>query len=293
MEGGQGNLAERCGCGALVLAALLSACTTTPVGGQGAVRGLADAAVVVVPEGRGPFPVVLAFHGCGGNGPVQGTYADVALDLGVMAVIVDSFGPRNISHGEALATVCSGLRLRGQERAGDVVAAVEYARAHPKADGEHMVLLGWSHGAWSIMDALAMHLEADMPPGLESIPADPMAGVRGVVLLYPYCGAFSLTRKRGWVTNVPAQFILAADDNVVGIEDCILAAETLIDQGLNIDLQIIPGQTHSFDEPDQSPDGAFRYDPRAAARSKTLFAQFLREHLRLVDPNTRPGVPRI
>lgn len=252
---------------------------------EGAVRGLGEGADVVVPDGEGPFPVVLAFHGCGGNGPVQETYADVARDMGVIAVIIDSYGPRNISHKEALATVCSGLRLRGKERAGDVVAALKFARALPEADRDRMALLGWSHGAWAIMDMLAMNLAKEIPPGLDSIPVDPLAGVKGAVLLYPYCGDFALTRQRGWVTDVPALFILAADDTVVGIKDCLLAVETLVGQGLDIDLEIMPGQTHSFDEPNQSSKGVFRYDSRAAARSKALFAQFLRKRLDVVAPN--------
>src|SRR6195952_6114341 len=55
------------------------------------------------PDGNGPFPVVIALHGCGGlggqSGPVQPRYRDWAEQLlsGGMAVLLpDSYGSREL-----------------------------------------------------------------------------------------------------------------------------------------------------------------------------------------------------
>ncbi|MCG8442760.1 MAG: hypothetical protein MI723_13240, partial [Caulobacterales bacterium] len=74
--------------------------------------------------GAAPYPTVLAFSGCGGVRRVQGFYADRAKANGVLTIVVDSFGPRGIGYEEAIETVCSGRKLRGGERAGDVWAAL-------------------------------------------------------------------------------------------------------------------------------------------------------------------------
>src|SRR5262249_37198936 len=95
---------------------------------------LMASAEVIRPEGEGPFPIVLQFHGCGGIPSSQAQYAEVARDAGWATVIVDSYAPRRISRGEA-TLVCHGFELWGRERAGDVYAAMAWAREQPWADG--------------------------------------------------------------------------------------------------------------------------------------------------------------
>ena len=72
-----------------------------------------------MPEGEGPFPVVLQFHGCGGMKNLQARWADTARAAGWAVLVVDSYGHRRIDRFEAYATVCTGLQLWGRERAGD------------------------------------------------------------------------------------------------------------------------------------------------------------------------------
>src|SRR5690606_33200046 len=108
------------------------------------------------PQGEGPFPVVLQFHGCGGKKNLQERWAAVARAAGWAAVVVDSYGPRRISRLEAYATVCTGLQLWGRERAGDLFAMMEWARRQPWIDPKRIVLAGWSHGGWTTLDAMSM-----------------------------------------------------------------------------------------------------------------------------------------
>ena len=145
------------------------------------------------PKGDGPFPVVLMLHGCGGIRPFTDDMAEVAAREGAAAVEIDSYAPRKINRMTALATVCTGARLHGRERAGDLYAAVHWLRNQSWADSKRVIAAGWSHGSWTIMDGLALHSGAEMrrATGIIDLPDEPLEGLSGVLLTYPYSGAAS------------------------------------------------------------------------------------------------------
>jgi dienelactone hydrolase len=162
---------------------------------------------VRLPEGDGPFPVVVQMHGCGGlQQRMQARYAETALAAGVAVVILDSLKPRGIGRREARLTICSGMRLRGAERAEDLRLALDWIGTQPWADPERIAAAGWSHGAWAIMEALAA--------------GDGHAGVQALklaVLVYPYCGPLAHTASRGWGVNRPSVLAsVGGRDAVVG-----------------------------------------------------------------------------
>jgi dienelactone hydrolase len=74
---------------------------------------VANASKVFKPAGPGPFPVALILHGCGGKTPFLETYAQVAVEAGWAAVVVDSFKPRGMSMLDGKLFVCTGTRCRG------------------------------------------------------------------------------------------------------------------------------------------------------------------------------------
>src|SRR5262245_56737940 len=117
---------------------------------------------VTRPEGAARAPVVIMLHGCGGPRPFTEGMARVAAEAGAAVVQVDSFAPRRISRIAAFATVCTGAQLQGRERAGDLYAAIAWVRAQPWADRERIVAMGWSHGGWTIMEALAPPRSAEI-----------------------------------------------------------------------------------------------------------------------------------
>ena len=125
------------------------------------IAALAPSSDLLLPEGAGPHPVVIQFHGCGGKKNHQPRWAEVARKAGWAAVVSDSYAHRRINRFEAYATVCTGLQLWGRERAGDLYAMVEWVRRQSWADPSRIVVAGWSHGAWTVLDALALHPGAD------------------------------------------------------------------------------------------------------------------------------------
>ena len=133
-------------------------------------------------------PTVLLFHGCGGIRPQMAHYAEAAVRLGVRAVVVDSYAPRGWSRAFAMTAVCTGAMFWGRERAGDVLAAAWGAVQDLGADPNRLVLAGFSHGAWSIMDLMTMPLQRTGEAGLLDPSPQSLEGVRGLFLGYAYGG---------------------------------------------------------------------------------------------------------
>jgi len=220
---------------------------------------------IVKPEGPGPFPVSLQFHGCGGIFPMQREYAEAARDTGVAVVIVDSFAPRAIGALEARASVCTGLKFRGAERAVDVLAMLDWLPRQPWADASCVAAAGWSHGAWAVMEALS---GAALP-------------LKAVALFYPYCGPLSRTASRGWGDNRPAVYAcLGGRDLVVGRTLPERALRRLRTDGLAVRTIFFDDATHGFDE-DVKGDPRVRYRPDLAQISRAFYVDALTESLGL------------
>ncbi|WP_395646866.1 dienelactone hydrolase family protein [Terricaulis sp.] len=222
---------------------------------------------VVRPEGPGPFPVVIMLHGCGGRRPFHDDIAAMLAREGAAAIVVDSFAPRRISRIQAYSTVCTGARLQGRERAGDLYAALEYARQQRWADPERLIAAGWSHGGWTIIDGMAMRSGAEMTraTGLTDLPAEPMTGVTSTLLAYPYAGIGSLAARREWRIHPHSVAILAGRDYIVGWKMPREALERQRARGADLEILFFENSTHAFED-DQARDLRVRYDADATAR---------------------------
>lgn len=230
---------------------------------------------VMRPEGAGPFPVVFMLHGCGGPRPFIEEMGRVAAEAGAAAVIVDSYAHRRISRIAAYATVCSGARLQGRERAGDLYAAMEWARRQPWADAERASAIGWSHGSWTIMDALALRREEmERATGLSGLPDEPLRGLDGVMLVYPYTNVGSLAGRRDW-RFAPSHgvAIVAEHDYIVGPTRGALERQRA--RGAAFDILVFENATHAFED-NEAMDVRVRYNPAATAREHGLLRDMIR-----------------
>ncbi len=225
--------------------------------------------------GAGPFPVIVQFHGCSGyRTDWMKRWSQIATEAGFIAVAVDSNGVRGIDRELALKTVCAGKRLIGQERAGDVAAAIEVAKAQDGADASRIVLAGWSHGAWSVMDHLALEGAGMGPASLKARPAP--TAVAGAVLFYPYCGEGTWSRLRAWAQAPATLMFVAGRDSVVSPAECRDAAKKLEREGVAIDLVDYPGADHAFDDATLlGGPYAYFYDEASAKDSEARVSAFL------------------
>jgi dienelactone hydrolase len=228
---------------------------------------------VLGPAGR--RPAALLFHGCGGPGAHLADYAAAATARGVRAVIVDSYAPRGWGPGFGRAFVCSGMVFRGAERAGDVLASAHGALA--ELDAESLILAGWSHGGWSIMDLMTMPLQRPGEAGLLDPSPAPLEPLKGLFLAYPYGGLTALSRDRDWVRRPPTLAVLGEKDRVTHPRDAERIYQRVRAGGCELEVWRAPGR-HAFDE-QGSELSWLRYDRNLAAEAVARFGAFLGEAL--------------
>jgi len=170
--------------------------------------------------GPGPYPLFVQMHGCGGmNINQHGSYADIANAAGYAALIVSSNAPRGFDREASLSTICQGKALLGQERAGDIFTALDHALKRDDIDTSRIVLGGWSHGAWTVMDYLSLDKEVGLPVGLDAYDG-PRPEIKAAVLFYPYCGLGSRARVHGWDQYPDVLAIMGTADSVVDYKAC-------------------------------------------------------------------------
>lgn len=232
---------------------------------------LSPAFAVVRPEGAGPFPLAVLLHGCGGRQPFLDGYAAALQRVGVASLIVDSHTPRHINRVAASLTVCTGAQLQGRERAGDLFAAFAWARGQDWVDPTRMIAAGWSHGAWTVIDALALRPGGEMQRAtkLSDLPEEPLAGLTGAFLAYPYAGIASTGGKRAPRLKPHTTAIVCGRDYIVGAKAPLAALGRLRAHGLPLELSLFEENTHAF-ECTPAYDPRVRYDPVATERAHGL-----------------------
>lgn len=235
-----------------------------------------------IPEGAtAPVPAILMFHGCGGLRQVQEDYARSALEAGYGVLIIGSNAARGIDRFAAMSQVCTGLRLWGRERAADVFAGLVLAREDDRIDASRLGLIGWSHGGWTVLEALDDAGRHAMPEALDigTGEAPDLAGVQTAMALYPYCGFPMHSDGREYARDIPLHAILAADDMIAPPGDCERLFERSEAAGHPVDFQVWPGQTHAFDEPNPPPDPRIVFDADAAAQARSRWVETLDSEL--------------
>jgi len=212
---------------------------------------------VVGPDDDRPRPAVLLFHGCGGMRPHLPRYAEAARAAGWRAFIVDSYTPRGWNRMFALSMVCTGLLLRGDERAGDILSGIAGVSARPDVDASRLALAGWSHGGWGIMEVMS----AERRPNSLGV-ADPgsasLDGIKATYLAYPYIGVAALNRMRPWRQCPRTLAVVAARDHLTTVRNAERVHDMVRNCGAEVETWIAQG-SHSFDEPTSAPP--MRHDP--------------------------------
>lgn len=225
----------------------------------------------------GPVPAAIFLHGCGGQRSVQEDYAAGLLAAGYGVVLVDSNSARGIGRFAAMTQVCTAQRLWGQERAADIPAAIAIASETPGIDADRLALIGWSHGGWTLLEALAYAAEGRAAPSLSPQPDRALPGVRAAIGLYPYCG-FPVRADGGeFGAGIPLYVILGGRDVVAPARDCQRLVIRAAESGRRFGYEYWPEVTHAFDERNGPPDPRMRYDADAAQRARARIISWLEE----------------
>jgi len=222
------------------------------------------------------YPVVVQFHGCAGHrDKFMDHWASVAHEAGFMAVSVDSNSPRGFNAEKSLAIICEGKALLGQERTGDILAALDLIAKRPDVDPSKIVIAGWSHGAWAVMDSFAMDFSKRPPAGIHNTTIS-MPKIAGAILFYPYCGQGAWSRINGWSQTPPTLAFVAGQDTVVSGPECKNNLEKLNKKGADIDIVYYENADHIFDDPTRPDPTKVYYDETSALDSIEQYRSFLR-----------------
>ncbi len=236
-------------------------------------------AQLYVPDGNGPFPAVIALHGCGGlaghSEPVQPRYRDWAeqlLKAGNAVLLPDSYGSREL--GPQCRVKEHKIRAR-RERVADIMASRQWLVQQPWAAHDRISLLGWANGASALLWAVR--------PQLSSRDVEP--DFRSAVAFYPDCRVSS---GLGWSARVPTLLLIGAKDDVSSPPACRQMVDGARGRSALARIVVYPGAYHDFDRANfplhalagtsdaALPErGHLGTDPEARANSQKRVAEWL------------------
>jgi dienelactone hydrolase len=218
------------------------------------------------PAGAGPFPAVVAMHGCSGlwtrSGRINARESDWTARLvaaGFVVLLPDSFRPRGLS------SLCNDRdrALRPAGRARDAFGARDWLAQQRFVSAGHIGLIGWSNGG-----SAALHAAGDPAA------AGP-GGFAAVIAFYPGC---RVILNRGWRAKTPTTILHGLADDWTPAAPC----QELAERG-GARFTGYAGAYHNFDHPDlplrerkaaysQRPDGQVTIGTDGAARAQAIAA---------------------
>jgi dienelactone hydrolase len=190
------------------------------------------------PDGDGPFPSVIALHGCGGlaghSEPVLLRYRDWAeqlLKAGKAVLLPDSYGSRELG---PQCRIRDRRVLARRERVADIMASRQWLVEQPWAARDRISLLGWANGASAVLWAVR--------PQLLSRNIEP--DFRSAIAFYPDC---RLSSGLGWSARVPTLVLIGAKDDVSSPPACRQMIEGARGRSALVHIVVYPGAYHDFD----------------------------------------------
>lgn len=197
--------------------------------------------VLYRPQGGGPFPGVVAMHGCeslirrsGKLAPMFDDWGERLSAAGLAVVFPDSFGSRGLS------TQCRvrERKVRSQhERVADANAARRWLQSQSWAIKDRVSLLGWANGGVASLWAVRPRILA----------RDGMPDFRSAVALYPGCRRLT---EAAWSARIPTLILIGKADDWTAAAACEQMVAGAHGRSALASLVVYPGAYHEFDRPD-------------------------------------------
>ncbi|PZU94613.1 MAG: dienelactone hydrolase family protein [Chelatococcus sp.] len=198
-------------------------------------------AVLYRPAGPGPFPAIVALHGCGGlwrqDGRLSIRHADWGERLskaGYLVLMPDSYGSRGLD------SQCGVKELTvrpSRERVSDAAAARRWLQTRGDVKADSIALLGWAGGGAAVLAAV----RADRRPG------DLKPDFTRAIAFYPSC-RFQL-ESESFTARIPLLMLMGDADDWTPAAPCDLLAKAAVKRGEKVELVLYPGALHDFDHP--------------------------------------------
>lgn len=199
-------------------------------------------AYVYLPDGQGPFPIVVGMHGCEGlrnpSGAIGSRYRDWAERLGKAGFAVvypDSYGSRD------LGPQCrnrANLQRTNRDRVADATAALAWLHHQSFAKPDRIFLLGWSSGGISVLWTVRPQAGA----------REEGPDFRSAVALYPGCNRLETT---AWSARIPTLILIGRADDSASAKACEQMVAGARGRSAHATIVIYPGAYHDFDHPNR------------------------------------------
>ena len=190
------------------------------------------------PAGEGPFPTVIALHGCGGLGghadPVLPRYRDWAerlLKAGNAVLLPDSYGSREL--GPQCRVKEMHVKAR-RERVADIAASRAWLMKQSWVARDRVSLIGWANGASALLWAVRP----------QSVARDQGPDFRAAIAFYPDC---RISAGLGWSTRLPTLVLIGANDDVSSPPACRQMVDGAHGRSALARIVVYPGAYHDFD----------------------------------------------
>jgi dienelactone hydrolase len=193
------------------------------------------------PEGAGPFPGVVALHGCeslvnrsGKMAPHFADWGERLVAAGLAVVFPDSFGSRG------LRTQCrvQERKVRSEhERVADLDAARRWLQSQPWTIKDRVSVVGWANGGMASLWAVRPHL----------MPRDGGPDFRSAVAFYPGCRRLG---ELAWSARIPTLIRIGLADDWTAPAPCEQMVAGARGRSALASLVVYPSAYHEFDRPD-------------------------------------------
>jgi len=179
------------------------------------------------PAGDGPFPAVVALHGCNGRSSLAAENAHGArfTALGYVLLIVDSFGPRGVKER------CVTEFGPPPDRVMDAYGALLYLAHLPFVDPERIAVIGYSQGGGVALSAVTLgYVESSFDHRF-----------RAAIAYYPPCEVST------GAVSAPTLILIGELDEWTQASACRELVAQRNGHGAPIRLVVYPGAHHAFD----------------------------------------------
>ncbi|HLQ93098.1 MAG TPA: dienelactone hydrolase family protein [Xanthobacteraceae bacterium] len=197
--------------------------------------------VLFKPQGPGPFPSVVALHGCGGlvnrSGKIVQRFQDWGDRLssaGLAVLFPDSFTTRGLS---PQCRISERSVRSARERVADAQAARRWLLGQDWIAKNRVSLMGWANGG-------SASLWAARP---QAVPRDGASDFRSVIAFYPGCIRLS---QAAWSARIPTMILIGRADDWTPAAACEQMVAGARGRSARASIVVYPGAYHEFDRPD-------------------------------------------
>ena len=213
--------------------------------------GLDLTGTLAIPEGPGPFPLVLIAHEGPGLDDIQRKRASDVAELGYVGFALDYHGPLSpFGDRQVMMDRLGGLFADPDRTRALGLAALDAVRNEPAVDATRVAAIGYCFGGTLALELgrAGVDLKAivGFHPGLTNVRPDDSRSIKARVLI-----------------------CIGTDDPMIPLEQRFAFETEMRNAKVRFDIQLYGGVQHSFTHPQASQAGlpGIAYDERAATQS--------------------------